>query len=70
MFKVSDECEKFGECDIESMKNDFSVAGRLNCEESIKFFQSIGASKLVLGARPGLWKVSEGPERRFERLAC
>ena len=38
VFKVSDDCEKFGECDIESMKNDFSVAGRLNSEKKYQIF--------------------------------
>ena len=38
VFQVTDDCEKFGECDIENMKNDFLVAGRLNCEKKYKIF--------------------------------
>ena len=48
VYQVSENCDEFGVFDIDNVKDDFSVAGRLSDPEHVKFFEKIGASSFVL----------------------
>ena len=47
MFEVQSTCNNFS-VDLDSFSDEIEVAGRLHLPESIKFFESIGASKFII----------------------
>ena len=48
IYQVSENCDEFGVFDIDNVRDDFSVAGRLSEPHHVKFFEKIGASSFVL----------------------
>ena len=48
IYEVSENCEEFGVFDIDNVRDDFSVAGRLSEPDHVAFFEKIGAPSFVL----------------------